>query len=341
MARDSVGRRLLAALADSTTAFGPAVVSDSADAGCGRRFLAALTDTTPAFAAGQNPDSYTPGPQTLSPEDIHAVKADRTSTGTAASVIETPSHPTALHHTSERASARNDDAEDARLSSTPARSGYEEPNPPRFWELLDPAGHALLNSVGTVRTFDPGDVVYRQDERSRHVLVIRTGLLRVTTTSSSGHEKVLAVRGPGDILGERSAVDGGPHSATARALGQMSALLIPAERFAELCHRQPPIAWAVLSVLVSRQRDLTRQRTQLSGTATQRVATVLFDLASQRAANSSGVAALSQGELASIAGTSRESLVRVLRSLRKQGIVRTSRHRIDILDPDRLYELIG
>jgi CRP-like cAMP-binding protein len=60
-----------------------------------------------------------------------------------------------------------------------------------------------------------------------------------------------------------------------------------------------------------------------------------------RGVGSAGAVALSQEELASAAGTSRESLVRVLRSLREQGIVRTGRKRIDILAPDRLYELVG
>ncbi|PRY42498.1 Crp/Fnr family transcriptional regulator [Umezawaea tangerina] len=211
----------------------------------------------------------------------------------------------------------------------------------RFWGLLDPVGHALLESVGTVRGYEPGAVICHQGEPSQHVLVVRGGLFRVTATSSSGHEKVLAVRGPGDIVGERSAVDGLPRSATVRALGEASALVIQPLRFTELCKRQPHIAWAVLTVVVSRQRDADRQRIQFSGTATQRVAAVLLDVALHRGVGSAGAVALSQEELASTAGTSRESLVRVLRLLREQGIVSTGRRRIDILAPDRLYELVG
>jgi CRP-like cAMP-binding protein len=211
----------------------------------------------------------------------------------------------------------------------------------RFWELLEPIEHELLAAVGTLREFEPGAVVCHEGEPTQHVLVVRRGLLRVTATSANGHEMVLAVRGAGDIVGERAAVDGLPRSATIRALGQAAALVIAPARFHDLCRRQPRIAWAVLTVVVSRQRDADRQRVQFSGTATQRVAAVLLDVALHRGVGSSGAVSLSQEELAGIAGTSRESLVRVLRALRSQGIVRTSRRRIDILEVDRLYELAG
>ena len=211
----------------------------------------------------------------------------------------------------------------------------------RFWGLLEPAEHELLAAVGTLREFEPGAVVCHEGEPTQHVLVVRRGLLRVTATSANGHEMVLAVRGAGDIVGERAAVDGLPRSATIRALGHAAALVIPPARFTDLCGRQPRIAWAVLTVVVSRQRDTDRQRVQFSGTATQRVAAVLLDVALHRGVGSSGAVSLSQEELAGIAGTSRESLVRVLRALRSEGIVRTSRRRIDILEVDRLYELAG
>jgi CRP-like cAMP-binding protein len=211
----------------------------------------------------------------------------------------------------------------------------------RFWGLLEPAEHELLAAVGSLREFEPGAVVCHEGEPTQHVLVVRRGLLRVTATSANGHEMVLAVRGAGDIVGERAAVDGLPRSATIRALGGAAALVIAPARFTELCRRQPRIAWAVLTVVVSRQRDADRQRIQFSGTATQRVAAVLLDVALHRGVGSSGAVSLSQEELAGIAGTSRESLVRVLRALRSQGIVRTSRRRIDILEVDRLYELTG
>jgi CRP-like cAMP-binding protein len=211
----------------------------------------------------------------------------------------------------------------------------------RFWGLLDPANQSLLTDVGTTRDYDPGTIVCHEGDPSQHVLVVLRGLMRVTAISPGGHEKVLAIRGPGDIVGERSAVDGLPRSASVRVLGEASALVIAPARFTELCRQQPRIAWAVLTVVVSRQRDADRQRIQFTGTSTQRVAAVLLDVVLHRGVGSAGAVALSQEELASAAGTSRESLVRVLRLLREQGIVRTGRRRIDILAPDRLYDLVG
>jgi CRP-like cAMP-binding protein len=209
----------------------------------------------------------------------------------------------------------------------------------RFWDLLTPAEHEALRGTGVERDYPPGSVICAEGEITRHVLVVRRGLLRVTATTANGHEKVLAVRGAGDIVGERSAVDGLPRSATVRALGQVRALVLSAPAFAALCQRYPRIAWAVLTVVVTRQRDTDRQRVQISGTATQRVAAVLIDVALRRGIADQGAVALSQEELASIAGTSRESLVRVLRALREQGIITTGRRKIEIHRVGSLYEL--
>lgn len=208
----------------------------------------------------------------------------------------------------------------------------------RFWTLLTPAEHALLSGTGVERDYEQGSVVCHEGEVTGHVLVVLRGLLRVTATSAHGHERVLAVRGAGDIVGERSAIDGLPRSATVRALSGVRALVVSAAAFAALCQRHPRIAWAVLTVVVGRQRDTDRQRVQFSGTATQRVSAVLVDVALQRGIAAGGAVALSQEELAGIAGTSRESLVRVLRSLRDEGIISTGRRKIEIHDVDRLYE---
>lgn len=208
----------------------------------------------------------------------------------------------------------------------------------RFWGLLTPAEHEVLDAAGVDRDYPPDSVICLEGEVTRHVLVVRRGLLRVTATTAGGHEKVLAVRGAGDIVGERSAVDGLPRSATVRALGEVRALVLSAAAFAELCRRHPRIAWAVLTVVVSRQRDTDRQRMQISGTATQRVAAVLIDVALRRGIADQGAVALSQEELAGIAGTSRESLVRVLRSLREEGIISTGRRKIEIHRVSRLYD---
>jgi CRP-like cAMP-binding protein len=209
----------------------------------------------------------------------------------------------------------------------------------RFWALLTPAEHALLTASGTERDYANGAVVCHEGEVTRHVLVVLRGLLRVTAATANGGEKVLAVRGAGDIVGERAAIDGRPRSATVRALVDVRALVLSDTAFADLCQRHPRIAWVVLTVVVARQRDTDRQRTQFSGTATQRVAAVLIDLALRRGVAEQGAVSLSQEELAGIAGTSRESLVRVLRSLREQGIIRSGRRKIDILQVSRLYDL--
>ncbi|GAA3840372.1 Crp/Fnr family transcriptional regulator [Saccharothrix violaceirubra] len=209
----------------------------------------------------------------------------------------------------------------------------------RFWNLLTPEEQTVFRAAGVEHDYAPDAVICHEGDTTGHVLVVLRGLLRVTKARLVGAEKVLAVRGAGDLLGERAAVDGLPRSATVRALGPVRALVVSAASFARLCQRRPRIAWVVLTVVIGRQRDVDRQRVQFSGSATQRVAAVLVDMVLHRGIADQGAVSLSQEEIASIAGISRESLVRVLRSLREKGIINTGRKKIDVVSPERLYDL--
>ena len=210
-----------------------------------------------------------------------------------------------------------------------------------FWGLLDAADRTALRGSATCVEFAPGSVICHQGDLSRNVLVVSRGRVRVSRFALSGEETVLAVRGPGEIIGELSAVDGRRRSATLTAVDSVCGLVITARALEALCRVRPGITWAMLRVVASRQRAMVDQQDLRTGPSLHRVGAMLLDLAHRGADDLIATVPLTQRELAGIAGISRETLARTLKVLRDAGIILTRRNGIEILREEELRVLCG
>ena len=143
----------------------------------------------------------------------------------------------------------------------------------------------------------------------------------------------MAVRGPGDLIGELSAIDGGPRSGTVTTLEPAEALLVPGSAFAGLLERRPRIALVILRMVAGRLRYADSQQTQFAThDVVGRVAQRLVELGErfgEREGDRIEIALpLSQEELASWTGSSREAVSKALQQLRSLDIVATGRRHI-------------
>ncbi|MBP2472622.1 CRP-like cAMP-binding protein [Crossiella equi] len=210
--------------------------------------------------------------------------------------------------------------------------------------MLEPAEQQALRTAGVRRAYPPGAVIWSQGEPSQHVFVVLDGRVRVSTGSVDGRHAVLAICGPGEIIGELSAVDGRTRSANVTAVDRVEMLVVPASRLEHLCDTHPRIAWAMLRTLAHRLRTSDRTRGEYGGgTVAHRTIALLVDHAERYGRDvAAGVeisVSVSQQQLADTMGVSRESLARVLRDLRARGLVDTGRQRITVLDLDGLRRL--
>jgi CRP-like cAMP-binding protein len=173
------------------------------------------------------------------------------------------------------------------------------------------------------------------------VLIMRSGQAKVTVLGHDGHEVILSFRGPGELLGELSAVDGSARSATVTALEPVTALGIPGDAFRALVERRPGLARALLRVLAARLREGDRQRLEYAVyDVPGRLARRLVELAERfgvPAGDGLEISlALSQGELAGWTGCSREGVSKALATLRGLGWIETRRRRIVVRDIEAL-----
>jgi Cyclic nucleotide-binding domain len=109
-----------------------------------------------------------------------------------------------------------------------------------FWDALDPTEREALRSVATWRTFAAGSRIMEEGERADHVIVILGGRAKVVV-SDNGTERVLAVRGLGQLIGERAALDVSVRSATVIALEMVWALVVHTRDFAAFLSAHPPV----------------------------------------------------------------------------------------------------
>ncbi|NYI05850.1 Crp/Fnr family transcriptional regulator [Allostreptomyces psammosilenae] len=198
-----------------------------------------------------------------------------------------------------------------------------------------------LLALGRRLTYRPREVVLRQGEPSTHVLIVLRGWTKVTASAPNGYEALLALRGPGDVVGESAALDDAPRSATVAALAEVEAVVIRREDFTAFLERTPSAMLRLLSLMADRLRAGDRRRVQFAAlTVRQRLAGLLLELAQTHGEHTDeGIAitvGLSQQELAGHVGASREAITRELGDFRDRGWMATRRRRLVVLRPDLL-----
>lgn len=201
-----------------------------------------------------------------------------------------------------------------------------------------------LVSRGARRHFKRGAYLLTEGEISDHVAVVLTGRAKVSSFTPDGREVVLAVRGPGDLLGELSALDGGVRSASVSALEPVEALIIPSERFEHFLQDHARLAVMLLQMMSRRLRDADRKRIEFGAYDTPgRVARRIIELADRYGETEErGVRitlSLTQDELAGWSGASREAVSKALRHFRDRGWIETGRRSIVVLNVDALRTL--
>ena len=225
---------------------------------------------------------------------------------------------------------------------------WERPTARSFWNALADPEREALAAAGVEEFFRAGAVLCRAGDDTSQVMIIDSGWVKVSVRAGAGaEEKILAVRGQGDVVGERAALTTQVRSATVTALDEVSAMVVPAERFAEFLRGHPRAA-EVLERQVTERRDEDRIRLfpgERAG-AERRLAWLLFDLAQRRGGYQHTSAAvftlpMSQAELAEWAGTSADAVSRFLRSWRDRGIIARSERsrRLTVIDLDGLAAL--
>lgn len=207
---------------------------------------------------------------------------------------------------------------------------------PLFSELSDDDLREIVK-LAVRQVYKKDNMILIEEEIGSTMFIILDGRVKISRISDDGREVILSILSEGDFFGEMSILDGQNRSANVVTLDDSKIMVIRREDFLQMLHDYPQIAINLLKELAQRLRRSDAQIKSLSlQNATGKVASTLL-----RIADDSGKIHLGQVEiprlppqqdLANMAGTSRETISRVLKSLTKQGHLKKEGSRLIIKD---------
>ncbi|MEU9376720.1 Crp/Fnr family transcriptional regulator [Streptomyces sp. NPDC048255] len=228
------------------------------------------------------------------------------------------------------------------MEDLPGDGGLDDRVP--FLARLENEDGTALRALGRELAFAPRDRLIHQHEPSSHILLVLHGWTKVTVSAANGYHALLALRGPGDILGESAALTGRPRSATVTALEPVRALAVDHESFRAFLASSPTAALRLLGLTCDRTRAADQRRLEFASMSVrERLAVLLLDLARTHGRpTDAGVelsVPLTKEELAGAVGASREMVQRELKELRERGVVLTGHRSVVIVRPDVLRRI--
>jgi CRP/FNR family transcriptional regulator len=159
------------------------------------------------------------------------------------------------------------------------------------------------------------------------------GRIKVSKVSASGREFVVAFFGPGDIFGEVAVFEDKPYPASAQATESTIVLAVSKDRFTKFLSRCPTVALKIINILGSRLRDAMGRLRDLAGERVeQRIAGILVMLSFKFGPE----LPFTRQEIADMAGTTTETTIRTMTRFKENGIIKSARGRITVLDKNSL-----
>lgn len=197
---------------------------------------------------------------------------------------------------------------------------------------------AALAAVVRTRRYRRGEVIFHQGDPGDGLHIVLAGRVKISSPSDTGVEAILATLRPGEFFGALALLDGEPRSASATAAEASETLILPRDRFRQLLNDVPGLRDHVFAVLAGELRRLTNHVEELHFLdIAGRLAARLARLAEEQGAPDEDGAIrldgpITQGELAAMVGSTRQSVNKLLGYLVDDGVIRIERDAIAIVD---------
>jgi CRP-like cAMP-binding protein len=192
---------------------------------------------------------------------------------------------------------------------------------------------ALVDSRRQDR-FNRTSLIFSQDERSTSVFYLESGLVKLTHRLADGREFLVRLVSAGELFGEGALFLEVSRSGSAETLRESVVHEFPRDEFLETCRQRPEI-WQWVADLERRRLEEAEKRLQLISfyRVEQRIMIVLVDLAAvfDAGTDTNILVPLSQSELASLVGATRETTSTTLNLLERRGLLRLGRRNLTIL----------
>lgn len=213
---------------------------------------------------------------------------------------------------------------------------------PLFSEMREEDLQQIIN-MSVRQVYKKDNMVLIEEEIGSTMFIILSGRVKISRISDEGREVILSILVDGDFFGEMAILDGQTRSANAVTLEDTEMMIIRRENFLQILHDHPQVAINLLKELAHRLRRSDSQIKSLSlQNAMGKVASTLLRIADDSGIIKQGRVEIAhlppQQDLANMAGTSRETISRVIKSLGQLGYVKKEGSKLIIPDYDRFRQ---
>ena len=216
-----------------------------------------------------------------------------------------------------------------------------------LFSQVSPEDVSWLESRSQMRKFKRGEAVYLPDDSSDDILLVASGRVKICHATPEGKQSILGFIDPGEIFGELSLLDSeSAREGSAEAAEKSVVIAIPKNELLAIVQKYPSIVLGVTKLIgMRRQRVERRLRNLLFRSNRDRVIHLLLELTEKYGRRSeAGIELqirLSHQEMASIIGSTRETVTVVLGQLQSEGLLKIARRRIVLLSTEKLAKEVN
>lgn len=177
-----------------------------------------------------------------------------------------------------------------------------------------------------LRSYQPGEVIYRMDDPADALYFVRNGLVKISKLFPNGKEAILSVIGQHDTFGELLLQPEERRPTQAEALERTTLIILPRSELQLLLETKPELAMKLIRLMAARLFEAQSWTATVNAySAPDRVASLLYRLAVEFGrphANGTEIALkLNQEDLSRMVGATRETVSHSLSKLKKEGAI--------------------
>lgn len=184
---------------------------------------------------------------------------------------------------------------------------------------------SVLSLGKACKTYKKGEEIFIQGTPPKGIFIVNSGKVKISRLADSGNEQIVKMVNSGEILGYRALLSNELYSSTAVAIEITSICVLPRHLFFQFIEQNATLAGALLKIAASDLKQTERKLVDLSQkTAKERIAEALLylkEIYGYEQDQSTINIILTRGDIANIAGTTRETSIRVLAGLKKDKII--------------------
>lgn len=200
------------------------------------------------------------------------------------------------------------------------------------------------DKIGVMMSHARGAKLFSEGDSARNVLVVCYGQVKISSTSRDGKTMILKIAGPGDVMGLSAVLANVPYEVSAEAIEPVQVKTIRKQEFVDFLGKHGIASMHAAQSLSSEYMTVFHdaKRLALSGSAAGRLARLLLDWGKNASVGKQEMRftmALTHEELANMAGTSRETVTRLLNQFRRDEWITIKGASMTIVKPDQLERI--